>query len=279
MKLKATQAISILQLTCIILCAALLLCGCKPPTSAPAETAPSQEPLDILKGWLEKDCSFTISYQYMNLAINGMSQETAQTFATDGSWVMTTHRKNWDHTSDYEFEEDAAFYYRYEDSQLVCYSRIGDQSPQRAVMTQQSKSELAAGKAAMLGVPGLLPEYLQALSVTEADGAAVFTFRLPAEKVMADSTLLSAYVNNAFYISGRQYKPEYNAAILCAITTDPETFQPKAVSFDFSELKPYALSSGALSGEDAFGVDLMVMNYTFDYNLAETTDIPQHMIP
>ena len=88
MKLKATQAISILQLTCIILCAALLLCGCKPPTSAPAETAPSQEPLDILKGWLEKDCSFTMSYQYMNLAINGMSQETAQTFATDGSWPV-----------------------------------------------------------------------------------------------------------------------------------------------------------------------------------------------
>lgn len=284
MKWKAKQTISILQLTCIVLCAALLLCGCTPPASTPpastpAETEPSQEPLDILKGWLEKDCSFAISLHYMDIAINGMSQETVQTFAADGSWVMTNHRKTWNYTSDYEFEEDAEFYYRYEDSQLICYSRIGDEAPQRGVMNEQGKAELAASREVMLGVPGLLPEYLQALSVTEADGAAVFTFRLPAEKVMADSTYLSVYVNNAFYLSGKQYKTEYDAAILCTITADPETFQPRTVSFDFSELKPYVLSSGALSGEYALGVDLMVMTYAFDYDFPETTDIPQHMIP
>ena len=261
----------------VILALALLFCGCTPPASA--DPTASKEPTDILKGWLEENCSFTISYEYMNLAINGLTQVTEQTYAKDGSWVMKNHKKYWDHTSDYEREETAEFYYRYEGSQLICYSRIGDAAPQRSIMTQQALAEIAASREIMLGAPGLLPAYLEDLSLTEADGSAVFTFRLPADKVLSDGTFLSVCVGSAFTLYNARYPEDANASILCAFTADPETYRPKTLTFDFSEIKPYVLSSGALSGEYALGVDLMTMTYTFDYNFPETTQVPDHMIP
>lgn len=134
-------------------------------------------------------------------------------------------------------------------------------------------------KAYMIGVPGLLPDYLQDLSVTQTDDAAVFTYTLPIEKILADSTLLAAYIQNVFALSNYEYKPEDQLLIGCTFETDPETFQSKSLSFDFSQLKPYVLTNGAQSGEFALDADFMTMVYTFDYNLPSTIAIPENLIP
>ncbi len=278
------------QFVCIFLSLTLLLCGCAPnttdsettPASSTAETNPdttSQDPLIVLKQWLEKDYSFTIAYQYMNLAINGISQETTQVFAADGCWSFKNQRKVWDHTTNYESEENAEFYYCYENSQLICYSTANGNAPQRAIVTDDVRKEMDDSKAYMIGVPGLLPDYLQNLSITQTDDAAIFTYTLPVEKVLADSTLLAVYIQNVFALSNYEYEPEDQLLIGCTFETDPEAFRPKSLSFDFSQLKPYVLSDGAQSGELALDADFMTMVYTFDYNLPSTIVIPENLIP
>ena len=274
---------------CMFLSLTLLFCGCAPitadpdttPSSSAPETAPdtaSQDPLIILKQWLGKDCSFTLSYLYMNLAINGLSQETTQVFAADGGWSFKNQRKTWDHTTNYEFEDNAEFYYRYEDSQLICYSIINGNTQQRTVLNKADQKAMDDSKAYIIGIPGLLPDYLQDLTVTQTDDAAIFAYTLPVEKVLADSTLLAVYVQNVFALSNYEYEPEGHLLIGCTFETDPETFQPKSLSFDFSQLKPYVLSKYAQSGEQSFETEFMTMVFTFDYNLPPTIAIPENLI-
>ena len=275
---------------CIFLSLTLLLCGCTPNTADSDATATSStseahtdttslDPQIALKQWLEKDYSFTLAYQYMNLAINGISQETTRVFAADGCWSLKNKRKVWDHTTNYESEENAEFYYCYENSQLICYSTVNGNAPQRAIVTDNVRKEMDDSKGYMIGVPGLLPDYLQDLSVTQTSDVAIFTYTLPVEKVMADTTLLAVYIQNVFALSNYEYQPEAKLLIGCTFETDPETFQPKSLSFDFSQLKPYVLSSGAQSGEYALNADFMTMVYTFDYNLLPTIAVPENLIP
>ena len=266
-----------LQLACIFLSLTLLLSGCA--NIFPFGEKVPQGPMGQLHQWLNKDSSFSISYMYMNLAINGMSQQITQTQAADGSWYFKNQRKVWYHNPDYESEEAVEYYYRYEDSRLVCYSSINGDTPQRAQLSDRDIAEMDASKASMVGVPGLLPEYLQELSIVQTNEAATISFRLPVDKVLADDTYLSVFVSNVFSLSGNEYKPEYNATILCTFETDPQTFRPKSLSYDFSQIKPYVLSSGAQSGEDALDTDFLTLEYTFDYDLPGTTQIPDNMIP
>lgn len=264
-------------LMCVFLSLVLLLSGCTNIFHF-GEKTPSG-PMGQLQQWLNKDSSFTISYQYMNLAVNGMSQSITQTQAADGSWSFHNQRKVWYHTSDYEVEESAEFYYRYEGSQLVCYSSIDGSTPQRAQLSSRDIAAMDKDKASMVGILGLLPEYMQELSIVQTNEAATISFRLPVDKVLEDETFLSMFVSNTFSLSGNEYKTAYNASILCTFETAPQTFQPKSVSYDFTEIKPYVLSSGAQSGEVAFEADFLTMEYTFDYNLPATTQIPDYMIP
>ena len=90
--------------------------------------------------------------------------------------------------------------YRYEDSQLICYSIINGNVQQRAVLNKADQTAMNDSKAYMIGVPGLLPDYLQDLSVTQTDDAAVFT---------ADGKLYSFGSNDSLYhflCNGRYYR-------------------------------------------------------------------------
>lgn len=266
-----------MRIVCMLLCIILLFSGCDASTpGAETElTEPTRDPVACVREWLEKDFSFELSYEYKNLAVNGMSQDTTQITAADGSWYFRSMRKTWDHRYDYEYSEEAAFYYIYEDSQLVCYSRIGDDAPERMVLTEQEKAELEESKAVMVGVPGLLPSYAQDFLVTQTDSAVNISFRLPVEAVLADHTLLSVFVSNAFAMADIAYKSEYNLMILCTFEIDPHTFQPKSLAYDFSQLKPYILCNGAQEGEWALNRNFVTMVYTFDYDLKDTTIFPK----
>jgi hypothetical protein len=214
----------------------------------------------------------------MELAVCGISQQINQTSAEDGSWSFFLQRKVWDHTLDYEQQTLAEYYYRYEDTKLVCYSKIDDGQPQRMELSDRERKELEKSKGDMVGVPGLLPDYLQDMSVSQTEDAAVFTFLLPVEDVLAETTILSVYIHNAMTLSYRDSLPE-NLMVVCTLEADPQTFQPRSLSYDFSQLKPYVLSEGTLSGEYALNTDFMKLVYTFDYDLPETTTIPKSMLP
>lgn len=241
-----------------------------------------RELLTAAEDWLEKDFSFTMTYEYMNLAINGMQQRTEQVFGKDGSWSMLTERQVWNHSTDYRQVETAQFYYRYEGSQLVCYHNADGKVPQRTVISDRDWDEMEDSKALIVGASALMPDYLEGLYVTQPvgnDAVTVLTYWLPVEKVMSDSTMLSVYVNRVFALSGTTYPLDADAGILTIFEVDSQTHQPISLSYMFQELKPYVLSTGAQSGEAAFDTDFMTMCYSFDYDIPDTVTVPEEMLP
>lgn len=252
-----------------------------PPETLPATTAaptqPEADDLSLLREKLQTQVfSFTISYRYMHLAYNGISQEVAQEYGQDGSFHFISATRIWDHTQSYESTDQAEYYYRYEDGIMVCYVRANGGEPQRMTLTKAQEQEIAASKDILVGPGGLLPEYLEDF---RQESETAYSFRLPLDKVIADGTMLSKLVYYAFAMYGSEYDPTLNLSIGVTLEVDPETMNPTSFTFDFSEVKPYVLSDGALSGEYALETDLMYMVFTMDYALEETISVPDSFIP
>lgn len=242
-------------------------------------TAPPPEPLEVVKGWLEETFSFHLSWMYMDLAYYGNSQETDMLYATDGSFRMITQRKSWNHLSGAESEEVAEFYYQYEGDDLVCYMRINDPQFSRGVMSDADLEAMDRDRPRMTGALAIAPDFLQDLELTETADGATFTYRLPLEEVLDSGSILGISLQNAFNQSGKQYDPSTKLSVGCTLETDPETYRPRSLTFDFTEVKPYVLSSGALSGEYALQTDFLTMSYDFNYDLEDTVPIPEEVLP
>lgn len=270
--------------TFLALLCLFLLCGCG--QTAPRETdppvtttAPPPEPLEVVKGWLEETFSFHLSWMYMNLAYYGNSQETDMLYATDGSFRMITQRKNWNHLNGSESEEVAEFYYQYEGDDLVCYMRINEPQFSRVVMSDADLKAMDRDRPFLIGAPTIVPDFLQDLELTETADGATFTYRLPLEEVLDSDTILGVLLQNAFNQSGKQYDPADKLSIGCTLETDPETYRPRSLTFDFTEVKPQILSSGALSGEYALKTDFVTLSYRFDYDLEDTVPVREEVSP
>ena len=241
---------------------------------ATVPTVPQEDDLSILKEQLSQKWNFEISYQYMHLAYNGISQKTVQTYAKDGSFFSSTERRYWDHTRDHDESTLAEYYYRYEDNDLICYLRENGGKSQRGVIDAKVLREMEASRLMLVGPNGLLPKYLE--DFEEKTENTCYTFRLPVADILKDETLLSIFIQNAFALYGSEYDKNADISILCTLETEPESLRPLKLEFDFSELKPYVLSSGALSGEYALDIDLMYMRYTFNADFADTISIPSN---
>lgn len=251
-----------------------------PPATTPdttaAQTEPEKDDLSLLREALQKECSFSVRYQYMHLGFNGISQEINQEHALDGSFHFISSTKLWDHTQEYESIDQAEYYYHYEDDVMVCYVRANGAEPNRMTLTQPQEQELAASKNMLVGPDGLLPGYLEDFR-QESD--TTYSFRLPLSRVIKDGTLLTAFVSNAFALYGSEFDPESGIYIGCTMEVEKDTGNPLSFTYDFTELKPYVLSDGALSGEYALNMELMYMVFTLDYALADTIQVPESFIP
>ena len=151
-----------------------------PPATTPdttaAQTEPEKDDLSLLREALQKECSFSVRYQYMHLGFNGISQEINQEHALDGSFHFISSTKLWDHTQEYESIDQAEYYCHYEDDVMVCYVRANGAEPNRMTLTLPQEQELTASKNMLVGPDGLLPGYLEDFR-QESDTA--YSFRLP----------------------------------------------------------------------------------------------------
>ena len=284
---------------CILTLCTMLLAGCsqaaqpqvqptEPPQTQPQQTEPSQnlppegKLLAKAAQWLNKDCCFIFTYQFYNPGVFGMAQRTEQIYCEDGSMLMVSMRQIQQQGSQEIRQGMGVFYYVYEEGQYVCYSRIDDQKPQRGVVTEQDLKEMAADKALLVGPQCLLPNYLQGLEIAqdmEEEGITVFSYWLPLDAVMADSTILSIFANNAFSVAGKTCPKDTDAKILVMFQVDTETCQPMAATYYFNEVIPYLLPESALTGEVLQDQSLMTVDYRFNYELTGTVQVPEDMIP
>lgn len=242
----------------------------------------TQQIRDELEEWFSKECSFSIFMEYRNLVFDGYSQEIRQENGSDGGFHFVSLFKHWDRLSNYEFEEKAEYYYQFENGNLVCYMMRNDQNPSRGVLSTEDTKMLLEDKQRVVGVEVLLPEYLESFEFKksqEDETRTLCTFLLPLKYVLEDAGAIASHINTAMSMSGKDDVADQDVSIHAELIVESDTLKPLSLTLSFDELKPYLFSDGALSGEFAFGMNLMSMTYEFDYQLLEKIHVPETFIP
>lgn len=287
------------RILCILALCGMLFAGCsqtgqtaqptetvtQPTETETRQTEPMQTQMTVNEilaeaaKWLEKDCNFIMTYRFMNPGVCGMQLRSEQMFGEDGSRAVVTVRQV-QYPGEQEIQTGIGeFYYRYEGSEYVCYSRIDDQTPQRGVVTDQDLKQMNADKALLVGAPCLMPDYLSGLALTDAgvEEMIVLSYWLPLDKILTDSTFVSAFVNNAFGVSGKTRPLDSDASIFVLFQLDATTCQPMALTCYFNEVRSYLLPESALTGEVLEDQELMIVDYRFDYDLVDSVPVPGEM--
>lgn len=246
------------------------------PTTENEGQTPAINPLEKIEEQLDSDMSFAVSYEYMHLAINGYSLETKQSYSRDGSFYFNVNTRQWDHRYSFEKKQNVEWYYRYEGEDFICYMKSDDGAVSRSVVSEDVKKAMASDKANIVGFDALFPSYLE--DFTEVTAGEEYSFRMPLNEIVQDDAFLSGFLKGVYTLHESEHDPSLDLQIYCTCTVEKDTFRPLKITYDFSELKPYVLSDGALSGEGALDMDLLYMHYEFNYDLPESIEIPEDIL-
>lgn len=269
---KHIRMISVL--TVLMFTFGMMLSGCQ-STSKEKENTPEPEtteeitPLSAIEKQLGNGFSYTISYQFSQFPFYGFSQAIVQNSAKDGSYSFTCETIQWNTNTDFKETDFAEYYYRYEDDVFVCYVRNNGGEVSRIELSDKQLKEMERDREIVVGYASLFPSYLA--DFTEEVAGEKYTFRLPLEKVMDNDSYLAVFLNNVFKtgdFEGAEGLDSVEIPVTC--TVEKDSYRPVEIKYDFSELKPYVLSNGAMSAEFALDTDLMYLVYTFDFDLPET---------
>ena len=233
-------------------------------------------PLGEMKRSLSDDFSFTIEYLYMDIANNGMSQKMEQVYGKDGSFSFLIDRKNWNHIYDYENSEVVEYYYQYEGDTLYCYMKDKNQEVSKVAMSDDDIYLMEKDKNRIVGSNAIFPSYLEGFKESaDKDG---YEFDLPVGEVLKDDSYLSAFLQNAFTLSGKEYDSSLQLSVKCTGEVEKNTYHINKISYDFSQLKPLLLSDFSLESEGALDTELMYMVFEFDYDLADKIIVPNEFL-
>ena len=144
-------------------------------------------------------------------------------------------------------------------------------------MSAEKEEGLWASRNILIGAEGLLPYYMENFvdqGEHSGTGLREFTFQIPVKQEIQRESLLSTFLQTAFELYGSEYDPETNLYVSCLLEVEKDTLHPVRLTYDFSEIKPYVLSEGALSGEDALETNLMTLTYEFNYEIPKTIPVP-----
>ncbi len=251
------------------------------PTEESTEPSPDEDTAETIRQNLPEVFSYHLEEMYMNLAQDGFSQTIDQETAQDGSFHFTLTQRHWDHTAEFEDETVREFYYQQEDGVFVCYARLNGEAPERIPMTKAEEADLNASMELVVGAPALLPDYLTDFTdegIDAESGLRRCTYRMSVQDILNDETLLASFVYLVCSVSGYTYQATDDLYVTAALYLD-DAMRPVKLTHDFSELKPFVLSEGALSGEFALQTDLVYLTYEFDYDTPETIPVPANFIP
>lgn len=271
--MEKNRRITIKTVALLLICIFVLLCGCQQKNF---DDVSDNGLVEKIKSQLSNDFSFNCSYDYINLAINGMSQLMVQRYGKDGSFSFLIDRHQWEHSNNYDVKEKVEYYYRYEDDILVCYMRKDGQNVERIEISNDELEIMNKDKLRIVGEKVLFPSYLE--NFEEVVSGEKYTFSLSVSKILESDSFLSVYLKNVFILCGKENEDFEKIDILCVCETEKDSYRPITISYDFNNLKTYVLSSGALSGEEAFNGDFMGMTIEFDYDLPKTVEVPDDFL-
>lgn len=294
----------------LLLCLVLLLTACQAPAAVPdgstdtesravestnerpseSTELPTEESVEppqdedvpaSIRQNLPEVFTYHLEEMYMNLAQDGFNQTIDQETALDGSFHFTLYQRQWDHTAEFADETLRDFYYQQEDGVMVCYARLNGEAPERIPMTKAEEADLSASMELVVGASALLPDYLTDFKdegIDSESGLRRYTYRMSVQDILNDETLLASFVYTVCAVSGYTYQASDDLYVTAVLYLD-DAMRPVKLTHDFSELKPYVLSEGALSGEYAMQTDLVYLTYEFDYDTPETIPVPAYFIP
>ncbi|MBR5451987.1 MAG: hypothetical protein IKV36_03215 [Clostridia bacterium] len=261
-------------LICAILC--FSVCGCDEAPDSNNSSSNTIDPIKSIKSQLHYDSSYKISFDFTNFLYNGFSQEIEQISAKDASFKFLLNRRQVNHSTQEEYSERVEYYYRYERSNFICYMKKDDKPVERIKVSSQTKQSMDLDRLRIIGADTLLPSYLEAF--TEKVPGEEYTFRLPLNEVMKDDNYLNTFLSMAFAFGGKEYDESLNLYIICTCKVKKDTYQPTQITYDFTQVKPYVFGDGVLSAEHALHDDFMTMSIDFNFDLAESTEIPEEFL-
>ncbi len=241
----------------------------------------TQETVTLLRQSLPQVFSFRVDEMYMNYDASGFHQTMSQQSASDGSFHFVDEDHVWNRYSDYDKQTVVEYYYQYEDGTLVCYRKTDDGTLTCCPFSEAEERDLFASKAQIVGMQTLLPDYLADFrdeGVQSDTGLHCYTFRLPLSEILAQSSMLSAYLSRVCEFCGHTFYASDDLAVTATLCTDEE-LRPVTLSYDFTELEPYALVENDRNGEFAPDTDMMYLTVEFDYTVMQTIPVPDDFIP
>ncbi|MBE6982007.1 MAG: hypothetical protein E7437_06795 [Ruminococcaceae bacterium] len=270
-------------LACIVSVMLLISACAKPqpavaPESTPTELSGNAE-LNALRNAWGTPYSYTIELCCQDYLYQAFSRTVVKEYALDHSFHFIVTDRHWNY-SDYDKTQVREYYYRYEGNTYVCYIKSPGQEPTRIEMSPQDKATVDATEEYVTGVPGLLPEYLEdftALGTDAQSGLAGYRYRLPVAKVLpGNDTMINVLANYAVDLEHSTYSEDLDLDLICTAWVEPASLRPIRLEVDFSELKPYVLSDGAISAEYALELgELMYVTFTFDHTVRDSVAIPE----
>lgn len=244
----------------------------------PAKELPQDEVLQLLRKQMDVPHSYVIEQVYNDYLYYEYSQTTTQEMALDGSWYYKVERSYEYPLQDYSSNSTVEFYYVYEDDKLVCYLKDQDGKISSQVIDDSLLEQIKKDGEVIDSGYTMYPQYLtdfQHIGTDEETGLECYTFNLSVENILKETSLASQLIELSMESYKTTYKDIYDLNVQCTVLADPITMQTISYKMDFEELKPYVLSDGAISAEYALPfLELFYVKYTFDYQLEETTVLP-----
>lgn len=248
------------------------------------EEAPSQDALSRMRDAISEVTSYTMEDSYMAVAIGGFKMTSTQVFAQDGSFHFVNDSHQWIHTTDEEFTQNVEYYYRYEDGILTYYSRLDGGRLQSGQLTEAERRELDDSYERLISADALFPSYLENFALVESDaesGLEIYTFALPVEALLSDAYYhkTRVFIENVLYFSQCPEETDFtDINVYCTVWVSPETGRPVHLRQDYTELKPYVLTDGALSAEYALNFDAVYLDLVMGYEEIATMPIPPEFL-
>lgn len=243
-------------------------------TDAPTQTAfpvvtteASEDEVETVRRWMAEPVSYTLSCYYYNLPNYGFDEQMLQTYGKDSSFNFEISIHYWNHTTGEDETQRYDWHYRYEDGQLVCYS-CSDRM--RMPISAQTKEQMDRDNQRIIGLDAILPEGT-VWEKKKQYGCIRYSWEAPLSVLTQSGSFTASFIDNVKAMCGDSMENADPVLKFC-LEVESGNLRPTRLTVDCTDVKPYVLSEGAMSGEFALKTNLLSMEILYVYDLKDTVE-------